>query len=322
MIVTDSRNHRIRLIYPNLTVSTLAGNSQGNSNGVGTMARVSLPGYVAVDFLGNTYVSEWNNHKIRLIYPNLTVVTLAGGSSSGSTMGSINGVGSAALFGNPTGVVADPLGNLIVADHSSHKIRLIYPNRTVITLVGGNLSGTTLGSTNGVGTAALFNSPMGIAIDSSGNVFVSEFGNHNIRLVYPFMLSCSPGAYANTTSRSCTLCPPGSSSATGSAPSCSLCPGGTFTASFGSSSCPTCPGGHYCPPGTASWARLNCGRGSFCPAGSAAPIPCPPQVPPSGGSWASAPQQVQGPAFLLETASCRSHCFWNFSSGDGFLSKC
>lgn len=115
-------------------------------------------------------------------------------------------------------------------------------------------------------------------------------------------------------------CPDGfGSSATSSSPLqavCLPCLSGTFSKAF---ACQRCPGGHYCPAGTSSWARLNCGRGNYCPDGSSAPTPCPYQVPPSGG-WGAL--QVQGPAFLVETAHCLNHCFWNLTSGDGMLSKC
>ena len=101
------------------------------------------------------------------------------------------------------------------------------------------------------------------------------------------------------------------------APSAAPCGAGTFGAA---PACAPCAEGHYCPPGTLSWARLSCGRGNFCPEGASAPTPCPIQVPPPG-SWGAL--QVQGPAFLVETARCANHCFWNFSSGDyGALSKC
>ena len=113
---------------------------------------------------------------------------------------------------------------------------------------------------------------------------------------------CAKGSYSNAGAANCTLCPPG-----------------TFTSSTGSISCKQCPGGHYCPAGSSSWARLNCGRGNYCPDGSGAPTPCPYQVPPNGG-WGDL--KVQGPAFLVETAHCLNHCFWNFTSGDGMLSKC
>ena len=211
----------------------------------------------------------------------------------------------------------DTSGNVIVVDYSNNKIRLIYPNLTVITLAGGSPTGTTSGNINGVGTAALFYSPRGVAVDTLGNVIVADTNNHKIRLIYPF--TCSPGTSANFTSRSCIFCLPGSFSNASSAESCSPCAAGTFAQPFGSTSCEACPGGHACPAGTSSWARLNCGRGNYCPDGSGAPVPCPYQVPPSGG-WGAL--QVQGPAFLVETARCLNHCFWNFTSGDGMLSKC
>jgi DNA-binding beta-propeller fold protein YncE len=189
VIVADSFNNKIRLIYPNLTVITLAGGSSsgttsGSTNGVGTSALFGLIYGVAVDTSGNVIVADTQNSKIRLIYPNLTVITLAGGNSSGNTTGSINGVGTAALFYEPFGVAVDTSGNVIVADMQNSKIRLIYPNLTVITLAGGNSSGTTSGSTNGVGTAALFASPAGVAVDTSGNVIVADQSNHKIRLIY------------------------------------------------------------------------------------------------------------------------------------------
>ena len=102
--------------------------------------------------------------------------------------------------------------------------------------------------------------------------------------------------------------------------SCALCPAGTYSTSYDSATCSQCPGGHFCPAGTSYWARLNCGRGNFCPVGSSAPTPCPFQLPPTGG-WGAL--QVQGLAFLVETASCLNHCFWNSTqSVDGMLSKC
>jgi hypothetical protein len=151
-------------------------------------------------------------------------------------------------------------------------------------------------------------------------------------------LSCPAGKFNPTAGASCLNCPAGKyNPITGStsvsfclnclfgsfsnagASICTICPAGTYTPSIGSTSCQRCPGGHYCPTNTSSWVRLNCGRGNYCPDGSGAPTPCPFQVPPTGG-WGAL--QVQGPAFLVETAHCLNHCFWNFTSGDGVLSKC
>ena len=326
VIVADRTNHKIRLIYPNLTVITLAGgsstgNTQGSTNGVGTAALFSSPYGVATNTAGAVYVLDTGNSKIRLIYPNLTVITLAGGSTSGFLGGSTNGIGTAALFGFPRGFAVDAVGAVYVAEAGNHKVRLIYPNCSVTTLAGGGASGTTAGFINGDGTAALFSGPRGIAMDALGIIYIADRDNQVIRLIYPF--TCSPGTFANFTSRSCIMCLPGSFSNTSSAESCSFCVGGTFAKPFGSISCEACPAGHACPPGTSSWARLNCGRGNYCPDGSAEPIPCPIQiVPVPYASWASHPLTAQGPAFLVETSACLNHCFWNFTSGDGMLSKC
>lgn len=128
---------------------------------------------------------------------------------------------------------------------------------------------------------------------------------------------CPYGSFYNRSVGHCAQCPSGSSR-NGTLTSCTPCNAGSYSKA-GAVSCTICPGGHFCPPGTSSWARLNCGRGNYCPDGSGSPTPCPYQVPPPGG-WGQL--KVQGPAFLFETAHCLNHCFWNFSSGDGLLSKC
>lgn len=94
--VADTSNHKVRLIFPgNRSVITIAGGSSfGSVNGFGTSARFSQPFAVAVDTSGIVYVSDYDNHKIRAILSNLNVITLAGS----NTVGSINGIGSGALF--------------------------------------------------------------------------------------------------------------------------------------------------------------------------------------------------------------------------------
>lgn len=108
-------------------------------------------------------------------------------------------------------------------------------------------------------------------------------------------LACCPGGY---------ICNKSSITPTAACPAGNYCPAG-------SSAPTTCPRGHFCPTGTTSSAHLNCGRGNYCPLGSASPLPCPIMIPPIGG-WGV--RQVQGPAFLVETAACLAHCFFNQSS--------
>lgn len=189
--VADRSNQKIRLIYTNQSTITHAGGnmtgiSGGSINGVGTAALFLNPYRVSVDGIGNVFVADTNNHKIRLISPNQTVITLAGGSTTGTLSGSNNGAGTAALFNGPYGISVNKMGgNIYVADRSNHKVRLIYPNLTVVTFAGGGATGTASGSTDGVGTAALFQTLYDVSVDGLGNVFVADFANHKIRLIYP-----------------------------------------------------------------------------------------------------------------------------------------
>ncbi|MDB5257649.1 MAG: hypothetical protein JWM14_2344 [Chitinophagaceae bacterium] len=104
-----------------------------------------------------------------------TVTTLAGSGAADFA----NGTGSAAMFSNPLGIVSDASGNLYVADFGNNRIRKITPGGLVTTFAGTTVSG----SVNGVGKAASFNGPFGIAIDGSGNIYVSDYGNNLIRKI-------------------------------------------------------------------------------------------------------------------------------------------
>ena len=179
IIVSDSNNHNIRFIKPDGTVSTLAGGStKGFRDGKGADVLFNSPRGVCVDNDGNIFVADSSNRKIRVIKPDGTVSTLAGG----STKGSRDGKGAEALFNCPSGVDLDNDGNIIVADSNNHNIRVITPDGRVSTLAGGSSKGFR----DGKGAEALFNCPSGICIDkSSNNILVADSNNHKIRVIKP-----------------------------------------------------------------------------------------------------------------------------------------
>lgn len=176
--VADYFNNKIRKITPSGVVTTFAGSGNvGSLDGTGTSARFYRPLSLTVDTSGNVYVADTYNSKIRKITPTGDVTTLAGG----STAGNLDGTGSAASFYWPTAVAVDASGNVYVADTNNNLIRKVTSSGVVTTIAGD----TTVGSVDANGTAASFSSPNGIAVDSSGNIFVSDFGNQKIRKISP-----------------------------------------------------------------------------------------------------------------------------------------
>ncbi|MGP8215432.1 MAG: PKD domain-containing protein, partial [Bacteroidia bacterium] len=158
-------------------VTTLAGSSSGDANGTGTAATFSYPAGVTTDGNGNLFIADDFNYKVReIVISSGVVTTLAGSGNPGST----NGTGSAASFYYPTGVAVDGSGNLYVADSYDNEIRKVVISSGVVTTFAGS---TASGSANGTGTAAGFNSPVGVMYDGSGDLYVADASNNEIRKI-------------------------------------------------------------------------------------------------------------------------------------------
>ncbi len=180
LFVADSGNFTIRKITPAGVVSTLAGvaGTRGDVDGAGSLARLYDPQNLAVDGAGTIYVADGQGNVIRRITPAGVVSTLAGSGAAGSA----DGTGVAAQFNDPTGVAVDASGTIYVADNGNDTIRVVTPAGAVTTLAGSPLSA---GSADGSGSAARFDSPAGLGVDGSGNLFVADSGGDTIRKVTP-----------------------------------------------------------------------------------------------------------------------------------------
>ncbi len=163
MYVADYSGGKIRKITPEGNVSTLSG-------------AFSLPNGIAVDDNDNIFVTEWGN-RIKKISSTGIVSTFAGSGVAGYA----DGIGTSAQFSNPSDVEVDAEGNLYVSEHHGNRIRKITPAGEV-SILAGSIDGTT-GSTDGIGTAARFNNPTGIALDGAGNIYVADFSNNRIRKI-------------------------------------------------------------------------------------------------------------------------------------------
>lgn len=177
LYVADTLNNVIRKIAPDGVATTIAGSPgvRGSDDGVGSLARFNAPAGVAVDQVGNVYVSDTSNHTIRRISPNGTVITLAG---LAGASGSADGIGSMARFSFPYGMVVDSVGNLYVADSFNNTIRHVSSVGIVSTVAG---TAGVRGTVDGTGAAARFAFPYGLAIDSLNTVYIADSLNHTIR---------------------------------------------------------------------------------------------------------------------------------------------
>lgn len=190
--VADTYNSTIRKITISggvATVSTYAGTASpygGFTDGTGGAASFSYPFDVAVDAQGNVYVADTGNLAIRYITPASTpagvgvVCTLAGpqGNSCSSS-----GPTTSAGFSFPDGITVDAAGTVYVADGNTNTISAITPAPAggVVSLLAG--SGVAGDADAATGAAASFYAPLGIKVDSQGNIYVADYGNRSVRKV-------------------------------------------------------------------------------------------------------------------------------------------
>ncbi len=170
IFIADYGNHTIRKLAANGTVTTIAGSAgeQGSADGSAAAARFNYPRGIAIDASGTIYVSDTSNHTIRKIAPGGSVTTIAG---LAGVPGYADGTGENARFDGQQRIALDSRNNLLVADYNNCVIRKISPEGIVTTLAG---TPGLHGGMNGPPETALFGYPMGLAIDSSDGVYVSD----------------------------------------------------------------------------------------------------------------------------------------------------
>ncbi len=173
-------NNTIKKITPTGAVTNYAGTgASGSANGPAASATFNNPTGLVFDSAGNLYVADAGNNLIREITTAGNVVTFAGS----GTAGGADGTGTAAQFSYPAGLTIDTSGNIYVATYYGQSIRKITPAGVVTTIAG--LYGTP-GYVDATGTAARFEYPAGIGIDSNGNLIVGEADSgHRIRKITP-----------------------------------------------------------------------------------------------------------------------------------------
>jgi len=160
-----------------VTVTTLAGTgTAGYLDGNTTVAMFNSPHGVAVDNAGNVYVTDTSNYRIRKITPDGNVSTLAGD----GTQGFADGPAGSAKFNGLIDLVLDSSGNIYVTDFYNNRIRKVTSTGDVSTFAGNGISGFA----DGNNTVAQFKNPAGLAIDTSGHIYVADQNNNRIRQIF------------------------------------------------------------------------------------------------------------------------------------------
>lgn len=187
--LADTGNCRVRRVNASTGyVSTVAGSGTtgpacgpfGGDNGPATEASLNAPGDVAVDVHGNLFIADTGNARIRKVDASTGIVTTVAGGGTVDA-GSDGGAATAAKLVSPTGLAVDGSGNLFFSDAGANRVRRVDSGGIVTTLAGTGVAG--FGGDGGSSAAALLNSPAGIALDSSGNLYIADNGNSRVRRV-------------------------------------------------------------------------------------------------------------------------------------------
>jgi RHS repeat-associated protein len=180
--IADRDNHRIRKVDTSGIITTVAGNgipSFSGDGGPATEAELKYPAGIALDSIGNVYIADLSNHRIRKVDTSGIITTVAGNGIPGSS--GDGGPATGARLTWPNGVSVDSIGNIYIADGDNSRIRKVDTSG-IITTVAGNGQGGYSGD-DGSATEARINTLSGVAVDSIGNIYIPDINNDRIRKV-------------------------------------------------------------------------------------------------------------------------------------------
>jgi uncharacterized protein (TIGR03437 family) len=203
LIVADSDSARIRKVTPSGVFSTIAGTGVPGCCGDGsqaTQALLSQPNSVAVDAQNDIYFTDSDNHRVRRIKTDGTIETVAGAGrfSTGGSYDGDGGLATAAHLNTPSGLAFGANGDLYIADTGNNLVRRVGADGKISTFAGTapQPGSAPLSGFSGDGlqaTKALLNQPTGVVVDSGGNVYIADSGNHSIRMVSGGLISTFAG---------------------------------------------------------------------------------------------------------------------------------
>jgi hypothetical protein len=181
--IADSNNDRIRVVFVNGTITTFAGNGMEGYSGDGgpaLLAKLNHPAGVVLSATGEVYISDTDNHRVRVVLTNGTITTFAGNGTQ-----SYSGDGGMAIdagLNAPRGIAVSSTGELYIADSGNNCIRVVFSDGTIHTFAGNGELGYS--GDGGPATSARLNYPSGVAVSPAGEVYISDSWNRRIRMVF------------------------------------------------------------------------------------------------------------------------------------------
>ncbi|MBT2416343.1 hypothetical protein J7F01_29640, partial [Streptomyces sp. ISL-22] len=184
LYIADDHNQRVRRVSADGVITTVAGTGEAGYGGDGaaaTSAQLNNPFGLAMDRAGNLYITEHHGHRVRRMAPDGTITTFAGTGVAGYDAD--NKQASAAQLSNPCGLALDNAGSLYIADFYNNRVRRVAVNGTITTVAGTGVAGS-IGD-GGPATTAQLDHPCGLALDTAGNLYITEHRGHRVRRVAP-----------------------------------------------------------------------------------------------------------------------------------------
>jgi sugar lactone lactonase YvrE len=181
--ITDLDNYRVRKINTSGIITTVAGNGTAGYSGDGgaaTAAKLNRSFGVTIDNSGNIYIADTYNYRIRKVNTSGIITTVAGNGTAGYS--GDGGAATAAKLNYPREIGLDSSGNIYIADQGNNRVRKVNTSGIITTVAGNGTAGYS--GDGGAATSASLRTPTGVAIDSTGNVFIADYGNNRIRKLY------------------------------------------------------------------------------------------------------------------------------------------
>jgi uncharacterized protein (TIGR03437 family) len=180
--IADQNNNKIRKVDVNGVITTFAGDGIAGfagDGGAATGAELNAPTGVFVDYQGNVIINDPGNQRVRRVNTKGIITTIAGNGFTGYSGDNVPAT--TTTLWNAVRSVADPAGNVYIADQSNHRIRKIDTSGIITTFAGTGVQG--FSGDGGPATAAEMNNPTSIAFDTAGNLYICDQFNQRVRKV-------------------------------------------------------------------------------------------------------------------------------------------